>query len=63
MDELTDRQREILAFIREHSAQTGMSPSRADKSVGKCNIRRADQNLSNLLNRGELEYIHAHHHP
>ena len=58
MDELTNRQREILAFIREHSAQNGMPPSRAEISsaFGFQSRYAAQRHIEALARKGALEW-------
>jgi len=58
MSELTDRQREILAFIREHSAKTGMPPSRAEISTafGFQSRYGAQRHIEALARKGALEW-------
>jgi repressor LexA len=58
MDDLTDRQREILAFIREHSTQNGMPPSRAEISsaFGFQSRYAAQRHIEALARKGALEW-------
>ncbi len=58
MDNLTERQQEILAFIREHSEQNGMPPSRAEISAafGFQSRYAAQRHIEALARKGALEW-------
>ena len=58
MDDLTERQQEILAFIRDHSAQNGMPPSRAEISsaFGFQSRYAAQRHIEALARKGALEW-------
>lgn len=58
MDDLTERQQEILAFIREHSEQNGMPPSRAEISAafGFQSRYAAQRHIEALARKGALEW-------
>jgi repressor LexA len=58
MNDLTERQQEILAFIREHSEQNGMPPSRAEISsaFGFQSRYAAQRHIEALARKGALEW-------
>jgi SOS-response transcriptional repressor LexA len=57
MEELTPRQREVLALIRAHIAETGYPPTRADiaRSLGFRSANAAEEHLRALARKGVIE--------
>ena len=57
MDELTPRQRQVLALIRAHIAETGYPPTRADiaRSLGFRSANAAEEHLRALARKGVIE--------
>lgn len=59
MDTLTQRQQEILAFIRERIASTGLPPTRAEiaRALGFRSPNAAEGHLKALARKGVIELI------
>lgn len=59
MEELTDRQQEILDLIREQVEETGSPPTRAEiaKQLGFKSPNAAEQHLRALARKGAIELV------
>lgn len=59
MEELTSRQAQVLAYIREHIAETGYPPTRVDiaNALGFRSPNAAEEHLKALARKGAIEMI------
>ena len=59
MEDLTQRQKEILHLIREHSATSGFPPTRADicRAMGFKSPNAAEEHLRALERKGAIEIL------
>jgi repressor LexA len=59
MENLTQRQQQVLDLIRQHIEETGYPPTRADiaKSLGFKSANAAEEHLKALARKGAIEMI------
>lgn len=59
MIKLTQRQSEVLAFVKSHIEETGYPPTRADiaKELGFKSANAAEEHLKALARKGAIEMI------
>jgi repressor LexA len=59
MNKLTQRQSEVLAFVKSHIEETGYPPTRADiaKELGFKSANAAEEHLKALARKGAIEMI------
>ncbi|RFA29981.1 repressor LexA [Alkalilimnicola ehrlichii] len=59
MQKLTPRQTEILELIRDHMAESGMPPTRAEiaKALGFRSVNAAEDHLKALARKGAIELV------
>ena len=59
MENLTQRQRQVLDLIRQHIEETGYPPTRADiaKNLGFKSANAAEEHLKALARKGAIEMI------